>query len=45
MTAPPSRATHDADALVASGRRVVAIERRALDALQERIGPDFARAC
>ena len=45
MNAQPADTTHDADALVASGRRVVEIERNALSALQERIGPDFARAC
>ena len=44
MNALPS-GQHDADALVASGRRVVEVERNALAALQERIGPDFARAC
>jgi arabinose-5-phosphate isomerase len=44
MNALPS-AQHDADTLVASGRRVVEVERAALAALQERIGPDFARAC
>jgi arabinose-5-phosphate isomerase len=36
---------HDAQALVASGRRVVEVERGALAALQARIGPEFARAC
>jgi arabinose-5-phosphate isomerase len=45
MSALPANGTHDADALVASARRVVEVERRALDALQARIGPDFARAC
>jgi arabinose-5-phosphate isomerase len=45
MSAPPRNGTHDADALLASARRVVEIERRALESLQARIGPDFARAC
>ena len=36
---------HDVDTLVASGRRVVEVERGALAALQERIGPEFAQAC
>jgi arabinose-5-phosphate isomerase len=36
---------HDVDTLVASGRRVVEIERGALAALQDRIGPEFAQAC
>jgi arabinose-5-phosphate isomerase len=45
MNALPSDAKHDADALVASGRRVVEVERGALATLQQRIGPDFARAC
>jgi arabinose-5-phosphate isomerase len=44
MNALPS-GQHDADALVASGRRVVEVERSALAALQDRIGPDFAQAC
>lgn len=45
MNALPAQETHDADALVASGRRVVEVERKALADLQSRIGPDFARAC
>ena len=45
MNAPSTNGTHDADALVASGRRVVEVERQALADLQQRIGPDFARAC
>ena len=45
MTVPPANGTHDADALVASGRRVVELERQALADLQQRIGPEFARAC
>ena len=45
MNALPAPGTHDADALVASGRRVVEVERNALADLQARIGPDFARAC
>jgi len=45
MNAPSSNGTHDADALVASGRRVVELERQALADLQQRIGPEFARAC
>jgi arabinose-5-phosphate isomerase len=40
-----SAGQHDVDTLVASGRRVVEVERRALDALQQRIGPEFAQAC
>jgi arabinose-5-phosphate isomerase len=44
MNALPS-GQHDADALVASGRRVVEVERHALAALQQRIGPEFAHAC
>ena len=35
----------DDDALVASGRQVLAVEVQALQALQARIGPDFAAAC
>ena len=45
MNALPAPETHDADTLVASGRRVVEVERKALADLQSRIGPDFARAC
>jgi hypothetical protein len=36
---------HDVETLVASGRRVVEVERGALAALQQRIGPEFAHAC
>ena len=36
---------HDDEALIASGRRVVEVERNALTTLQQRIGPEFARAC
>jgi len=45
MNARPADARPDADSLVASGRRVIEIERNALAALQARIGPDFAHAC
>ncbi|MBP6626354.1 MAG: KpsF/GutQ family sugar-phosphate isomerase [Arenimonas sp.] len=45
MTPPaPATLTQD-DALIASGRTVIDIEARALDALQARIGPEFAAAC
>ena len=33
------------DALVAEGRRVLALEARAISALEARLGDDFARAC
>ncbi len=42
--AAPATHIHD-DALIASGRTVIGIEARALDALQARIGPEFAAAC
>jgi len=45
MNAPaPSNPLSD-DTLVASGRSVVDIEARALDALRDRLGADFAEAC
>ena len=37
--------TSDLAALVESGRRVLRIETQALEALQARIGPEFAQAC
>jgi len=48
--ATPTTATTPADAgteagLIASGRRVIAVEARALESLQARIGPEFAEAC
>ncbi len=43
---PPLHADHaDDDSLVASGRQVMAIEVRALQAMQARLGPEFAQAC
>jgi len=45
MTAAPTPTHDDSDALIQSGRRVVGIEMQALDALQARIGPEFAQAC
>ncbi|MDX1645988.1 MAG: KpsF/GutQ family sugar-phosphate isomerase [Longimicrobiales bacterium] len=35
----------DREAIVAEGRRVLALEAQAVSALQERLGDDFARAC
>lgn len=35
----------DSEALVAEGRRVLALEARAVNALEARLGEDFARAC
>ena len=45
--APNSSASDASDlaALIDSGRRVLRIETQALEALQARIGPDFAQAC
>ena len=45
MSALPANRPVHADALQASGRRVFAVEMRALEALDARIGADFARAC
>jgi arabinose-5-phosphate isomerase len=45
MSALPSNPSHDSDTLIASGRRVVEVERNALADLQARIGPEFAQAC
>ncbi|TNJ35399.1 KpsF/GutQ family sugar-phosphate isomerase [Arenimonas terrae] len=45
MTAPaPAQPVQDA-ALIASGQTVVAIETQALQAMQARMGPEFAAAC
>lgn len=35
----------DSEALIAEGRRVLALEARAVSALEARLGEDFARAC
>ncbi|MFY2762984.1 KpsF/GutQ family sugar-phosphate isomerase [Arenimonas sp. MALMAid1274] len=45
MNAPAPALPVSDDALIASGRTVVAVETQALDALQARLGPDFAAAC
>jgi len=45
MSALPANRPVHADALQASGRRVFAVEMQALEALDARIGADFARAC
>jgi arabinose-5-phosphate isomerase len=43
---PADRASAaDSELLIASGQRVIRIETQALQALQARIGPDFALAC
>ena len=44
MSARPSSLLPQAESLVASGRRVVLVETRALEALQARIGVEFAQA-
>lgn len=45
MTAPASALPVTDAALIASGRAVVEIETQALQALQARLGPEFAAAC
>ncbi|KFN51459.1 KpsF/GutQ family sugar-phosphate isomerase [Arenimonas composti] len=45
MTAPRPLPDLTDDALIASGRQVVAIEMQALEALGARLGTDFAAAC
>lgn len=45
MSALPANRPVHADTLQASGRRVFAVEMRALQALDARIGANFARAC
>lgn len=35
----------DTDAIIAEGRRVLALEAKAIGALEGRLGPDFAQAC
>ncbi|KFN45106.1 KpsF/GutQ family sugar-phosphate isomerase [Arenimonas oryziterrae] len=42
---PTDAAGSDEASLIASGRQVIHIETRALEALQARIGPEFAAAC
>ena len=44
MNALPANRVSDLDSLIASGQRVFEIEMHALQALQSRIGPDFAEA-
>src|SRR5688572_19954260 len=45
MTAPTPAAGTTDEALVASGRTVIQVETRALQALGDRLGPEFAAAC
>ena len=45
MSAIPSNRPAEADPLTISGRRVIRIETEALQAMQARIGPEFADAC
>ena len=45
MNAQPAIVPADSDSLIASGQRVFEVERQALRALQERIGPAFSEAC
>lgn len=45
MNAQPIIVPANPDSLIASGQRVFEVERQALRALQERIGPAFSEAC
>ena len=45
MSALPANPPAQPDALIASGVRVIEVETQALQAMQARIGPEFAEAC
>jgi arabinose-5-phosphate isomerase len=45
MSALPANLPAQPDALIASGTRVIQVETQALQAMQARIGPEFADAC